>query len=254
MKQQEKFVRQVTDIIEKNSLSHAYFIETNGYSDYMKAIVLFLKKIFEGNTDEINYNLINEDFDYPEIKLLNADGKMIKKEQIIELKKECSKAPVLGKYIVYIINGAEFLNQSSANTLLKFLEEPEKNIIGILVSNSRYQVINTLISRCQILSLVPDDSKTENKGEVVEFVEKIKNKDYKLFLDNRDKYNWEREQLVVFLDQVVAYCLSDSYDIINMSIADLVEKRRQQMRFNVNTKLFMDNLVLELIEVVKCIN
>ena len=38
----------------------------------------------------------------------------------------------------YIIKNAERLNPSSANTILKFLEEPEDNIIAILLTNNRY--------------------------------------------------------------------------------------------------------------------
>ena len=254
VQKQEQFIKQIDEIIDKNRLSHAYFIETNGYPDYMDAVLAFLKRIFKGNTTDRNYKLINKEFEYPEIKLLKADGKIIKKEQILELKRECLETPILGKYMVYVIDGAEFLNPSSANTLLKFLEEPEDNIIGILISNNQYQVINTLISRCQILSLIPEETEYKNETEASSFVEAIKKGDYSLFLDNREKYAWEKDRLIMFLDQVILYCLTNTYDIMNVSIATLVEERKQQLKFNVNTKLFIDDLVLELIEVVKCTN
>lgn len=47
---------------------------------------------------------------------------------------------------------AEYLNASSANAMLKFLEEPEEHIIGFFLTNNKENVINTIKSRCQILT------------------------------------------------------------------------------------------------------
>lgn len=251
---QKKFIDEINDIVDKNRLSHAYFIETNGYPNYMDAVLVFIRKILRDSTSESNYSLINSNFEYPEIRVLNSNGKIIKKESIIELKNECLIKPVLGKYIIYIIDGAENFNASSANTLLKFLEEPEDNIIGILIANNRYQVINTLISRCQILSLVPNVVSFDNQDDVVYFVDQIKNKNKGIFLDNKDKYSWDREQILLFLDKVCSYCLEDTCDIMNMSIVAFIEEKKQQLKYNVNTKLFLDSLVFELIEVISCID
>ena len=50
------------------------------------------------------------------------------------------------------------LNVSSSNTLLKFLEEPEDGIVAILVTDSRYDLLNTIVSRCQVLTLKNNES------------------------------------------------------------------------------------------------
>ena len=57
------------------------------------------------------------------------------------------------KALVIDYKEADKLNMSSANTILKFLEEPEDDIVAILVANNRYAVIETILSRCQVLSL-----------------------------------------------------------------------------------------------------
>ena len=251
---QKKFIEEINDIVDKNRLSHAYFIETNGYPYYMDAVLAFIKKILKDSTTEQNFNLINKEFEYPEIKLLSANGKIIKKESVINLKNECLIKPILGKYVIYIIDGVENFNASSANTMLKFLEEPEENIIGILVANNRYQVINTLISRCQILSLSPGIMESEVDDEIVKFITKIKKKEKYVFLENKEKYVWDKEQVLLFLDQVCFYCLKDTCDIMNLSIVKLIEEKKKQLKYNVNIKLFLDDLVLELIEVISCIN
>ena len=58
--------------------------------------------------------------------------------------------------LLFIIYNAEKLNTSSANTILKFLEEPEENIIAVLTTDNRYQVLDTILSRCQNLVFAPN--------------------------------------------------------------------------------------------------
>lgn len=58
----------------------------------------------------------------------------------------------MGDRKVYIINGADKLNKQSANSILKFIEEPDNNITALLVTDNLYSVMPTIRSRCQILS------------------------------------------------------------------------------------------------------
>ena len=64
-----------------------------------------------------------------------------------------SKKSIIGNKKVYIINKADKLNVSSSNSLLKFLEEPEQGVIAILIVENIFQLLPTIVSRCQILSL-----------------------------------------------------------------------------------------------------
>ena len=52
---------------------------------------------------------------------------------------------------IAIIDDADFLNQESANALLKTLEEPPKDSILILVGTSEQRQLPTIRSRCQII-------------------------------------------------------------------------------------------------------
>lgn len=60
---------------------------------------------------------------FSELKIINPVNGVIKKESIIELRNDFQTQSIEGKNEVYIINDAECLNQSSANAILKFLEE-----------------------------------------------------------------------------------------------------------------------------------
>ena len=45
------------------------------------------------------------------------------------------------------------MNPSSSNSLLKFIEEPEEGIYGILITTDRSKLLPTILSRCNLISL-----------------------------------------------------------------------------------------------------
>lgn len=146
--------------VKKNKASHAYLFETRGYSKSLDFAISFAKYLLcpnhHINKEESKDCLICNQIDlgtFPELKIIEADGNWIKKEQLLDLKEEFKKKSLNSDKKVYIINNAEKLNPSSSNSLLKFLEEPEDNIVAILITNNKYQLLDTIISRCQIITL-----------------------------------------------------------------------------------------------------
>lgn len=140
--------------IKKESYSHAYIIESNGYNDSMGFAIDFAKTLFCVNcTNNVKISNLIDNNNFPELKIIDPDGLIIKKEEIDNLQIEFSKKPLFGNKKIYIINNVERLNSSAANSILKFLEEPESDIIGILITNNVYEVLETIVSRCQIISL-----------------------------------------------------------------------------------------------------
>lgn len=147
----------LTNAIKHNRFSHAYLIETNSYQKKDKFILSFIKYVLcpdhHLNGETCIYCEKIESGNHSEVKYINSDGLTIKKEQLINLKKEMSLKSIEGQLKIYVINEAEKLNDSSANTLLKFLEEPEPNILAILVADNAFSVKETITSRCQIVTL-----------------------------------------------------------------------------------------------------
>ena len=45
------------------------------------------------------------------------------------------------------------MNDYAANSLLKFLEEPESNIYAFLITTNINKILPTIKSRCQVLSI-----------------------------------------------------------------------------------------------------
>jgi DNA polymerase III subunit delta' len=60
-----------------------------------------------------------------------------------------------GGWRVAIVDAVDELNKSSANALLKVLEEPPQRALLLLTSHSAARVLPTLRSRCRILTLRP---------------------------------------------------------------------------------------------------
>ena len=78
-------------------------------------------------------------------------------DQIRSLRQDAYVKPHSAEKKVYIIDGAERMNEQSQNALLKILEEPPKNVIFILVTFSKTSLLQTIRSRCITLSLVPPE-------------------------------------------------------------------------------------------------
>jgi DNA polymerase-3 subunit delta' len=56
-----------------------------------------------------------------------------------------------GGYKIMVIWMAEKMHTSAANKLLKLLEEPPEKTVFILIAEDQEQIINTILSRCQVL-------------------------------------------------------------------------------------------------------
>jgi DNA polymerase-3 subunit delta' len=66
-----------------------------------------------------------------------------------------SLTPAEGGWRVVVVDGAEDLNQASANALLKILEEPPPRAILLLVCSAPGRLPATIRSRCRRLRLMP---------------------------------------------------------------------------------------------------
>lgn len=143
--------------INKNKYSHAYLFETNGYYAKNEFVKSFVKQLLcPYNFDKCQnceqcFQIDNNIF--ADVENIYPDGMWIKKEQLDKLQKDFSTKSINGNKRVYIIHETEKMNVQAANSILKFLEEPEENIIAILMTDNIYQLLDTIVSRCQLITL-----------------------------------------------------------------------------------------------------
>jgi DNA polymerase-3 subunit delta' len=76
-------------------------------------------------------------------------------EKVREINGFMSLTPAEGGWRVVVVDGAEELNQASANALLKILEEPPPRAILLLVCAAPGRLLPTIRSRCRRLRLTP---------------------------------------------------------------------------------------------------
>ncbi len=203
--------------IKKDKINHAYLIETN-YNDRIEIAKTLIKKILSFEKNEKIENLEKNS----DIQFIKTNLQTIKKEEIINLKDKFKTKSIYNSKRIYVIEEAEKLNNSSANTLLKFLEEPNEDIIAILITVNRNIVINTIISRCQIIrfyvpEIINNEYNIDYINKIFKFVITIENKKEKAIAYTNNIYTKEildRTSLAEFLKNIL-YIYSDTLYFIN---------------------------------------
>lgn len=266
----EKFVGVIENIISFNKLSHAYIIEVNDYdSDYLlvEAFVKLIlcknnvKKVSDLNCDKCEICRLVDEGNYPDVLVVEPDGKEIKKGQLLDLQKEYNNKSMLDSNRVYIIKEAEKLNLAAANSILKFLEEPEDNIVAILLTKNRYQIIDTILSRCQIIALKRKTPSNVDFDKALTFIKyMLKNGElfvnYKEILDNIMSDKLVARQILEQVKLIFIDYLEGNDVMIDLSNVDknkvvtwvlILESEMKKLDYNVNYKLWLDSLYVKLI-------
>ncbi|PLT27771.1 DNA polymerase III subunit delta' [Peribacillus deserti] len=146
----------------KNRVAHAYLFEGGKGTGKRDAAILFAKSLFcehiEENIEPCN-RCLNckriQSGNHPDVHVLEPDGLSIKKEQIQTLQEEFSKKAVESNKKFYTIFHADKMTVQAANSLLKFLEEPNRESTAILVTEQVQRILPTILSRCQVISFKP---------------------------------------------------------------------------------------------------
>ncbi len=92
---------------------------------------------------------------HPDLLLIKPEGQFIKVADIKELQGRLRFRPLEGDKRVVIIDDAERMNITSANSLLKTLEEPSPTNVFVLVSSRPHLLPMTILSRCHRLRFNP---------------------------------------------------------------------------------------------------
>jgi len=267
----KKYINYIDKVIKNNKLSHSYLIEISDYENDMKYVLDFVKMILcnisyeelESSTNPIIHQIDHNN--YPDVEIFEPDGSFIKKAQMISLQKEFNNKSLLDNKRIYIIKNVDKFNSASANTMLKFIEEPEENIIAILLTENRYSVIETILSRCQILSLKEFNTIRDIDSNLKEIIQYVLNPNnffihYSKIINELivDK-NAAREQFLKVEDVIIGFLnhkysrKSEKNDMINslfsgidekklIQIISILEEEISKLEMNINYKMWLDCL------------
>lgn len=242
-------IRIIKNAVDKNKLSHAYLLETNGYINKELFAISLAKYLLCPNKYTNNDKCVNctqcQNIDkniFDDLKIIKPadDSLWIKKDQLLDLQKDLATMSVQSGKKVYIITDATKLNTSSANSMLKFLEEPTPNIIAILLADNVHQLLDTIVSRCQILTLNPnlDNKKIDEYLSVdVEDIDLIIN----TITNFLKQFEQKKEQTIIYAKKLFHNNIVSKNDLIAaFEMMMLYYKDALNTKINGQAELFMD--------------
>lgn len=94
--------------------------------------------------------------DYPDLMVIDNGGERIKKGDVQSVILNFDKTALEKRGImVYVIDRAENMTPVAVNSLLKFLEEPGRNVYAFLTTENVAKILPTIVSRSELLRLKP---------------------------------------------------------------------------------------------------
>ncbi len=150
------------DILQKNRLHHAYLF-SGDYANFDMA--LFLAKACFCDNLQNHLPCLNcrtcqliEANDFSDVTILEPLGQVIKTDTVKEMMKNFSQTGYESKSQVFIIRDCDKMHVNAANSLLKYIEEPQSNSYIFLLTNDQSQVLPTIKSRTQIFHFPKDEA------------------------------------------------------------------------------------------------
>lgn len=154
-------IQQLQKSLVHHTVSHAYLFE-GGKGTGKKAVALWLAQALfclnpnDGKPCGTCHNCIRiKEENHPDVSQIMAEGQRIKIDQIRELKESLTKSGLETKQKVLILHDADKMTVNAANGLLKFLEEPDGQVVIILLTTQKSAILPTIQSRCQTLTFKP---------------------------------------------------------------------------------------------------
>ena len=265
------------EILSKiNNFSHAYLIDTNDLDSSYSFVKELAKKIIVSTNDELLYtndqisSLIEEN-NFDDFYVLNPDTNNIKIEELNELFNYFETKSLRNNgNRVYVIYGMERFSTTLSNKILKFLEEPENNIYGILMTQNINVLLPTIISRCQTIKLsyetTFDDEKLNNMKNFLSFF--IKNRLNTIAYTNNYwlKYEGNRKDYVEcfsIIERILSSYINKYHDVgyekefyledlSKLPIEKVIEilritnKIKGLINYNINLNLLIDRYIIEM--------
>lgn len=156
IKGQDKAIRALKSYVSSSRLAGAYlFIGPQGVGKSFAArqLAKALNCSSEGfdSCDTCLSCLKIDKGQHPDVHIIDTGSSEVKIEYIRQLQRDISLRPYEARIKVFIICNAHNLNPSSANALLKTLEEPTASSLVILITEKPSLLFKTIVSRCQIV-------------------------------------------------------------------------------------------------------
>lgn len=145
-------VQQLQQAVDEKRRSHLYLLAGPGERQKLALALTFASMVL-GKDDETVSRISH--LDHPDLitVLPEKKGASIKIAQIRAIVPELTTTALEAPVKVFIIDRVETLTTAAANSLLKFIEEPAGPQLIILLANKADDVLQTIVSRAQVVHL-----------------------------------------------------------------------------------------------------
>lgn len=158
---QPALIDRLKRVIDKQELAHAYLLvgpAGSGKSEVAQWLALRLFCLHpQGDEPDLTCPECQRILsgNHPDVVVAAPEGRQIKVDRIRYLKSEFTKSAMEGSQKLFIIQDAEKMTTSAANSLLKFIEEPGPGTYILMLTSNKSAVLPTIQSRTQVLEMAP---------------------------------------------------------------------------------------------------
>ena len=145
--------------LQNEKLSHAYLLCGNPGTPLLEVAKFLAKSILCDDPSPLACDncitcLRVDDENYPDFIVYDGSKSTIKKDEVANVEEQFEKTAFESKGImIYVLHLIENMTEQAINSILKFLEEPGKNVFAFLTTNNENSILPTIISRCQVMHL-----------------------------------------------------------------------------------------------------
>ena len=252
-------VKMLQNSVRKNRVAHAYLFEGPKGTGKMDMAVYYAKVLLCDHLNDVTPcgNCRNckrvESGNHPNVYILRPEELSIKKHQIQELQEEFSKTAVENNRKIYLIEHADTMTASAANSLLKFLEEPVSLTTAILVTEQLQRILPTIVSRCQNVHFQPLSVKNfENQLQAQEIpsdlallLARITNNEKEASELAKEEWFAQARSLVIELYEALISLRKDSLLLLQQGFVRTFEtKERLQLGLDLLILVFKDMIYI----------
>lgn len=255
----DNIIEKLKGIYHEQKLAHAYLFETNDVEQLSKDLMDLVKYImcpknnYQNECNACNICHLIENNSLPSFIIIEPIEKTINKESITYLKDKFSKKSQYTSSNVYMIKYPEKMNATSFNKLLKFLEEPEENIYGFLITENASKVANTIVSRCEVIKILYKNE----VNEIDENIKQIANKYIEIITNAPKEIFWynitqlsptlDSTTVPIFLKIIFLHYKEQIFKEKNALIKlNILKKYLNEANYNINIDLMLNSLSIEL--------
>lgn len=149
--------RTFVNAIETNKLSHAFLLSGSVGMPLKDTALYLAKSILCDSRNPLACNdcitcMRVDEGNYADLMVFDGENAKIKKGDIEKITSNFDKTALEDKGImIYVLHLVETMTPIAVNSLLKFLEEPGKNIYAFLTTENESKILPTIVSRTQVL-------------------------------------------------------------------------------------------------------